>query len=116
MPIKNNNLYNTRHLNINGHAECGILGGSKTKYTKLVTCKKCKMKIVFRTNPWTRKPQLTKVSEIKANSISDEGKEEIFLDFLSGGNNSQKELAVKHNTTPHKIAAIITQKFAEKNF
>lgn len=40
--------------------------------------------------------------------------EEIWIDFLSGKNNSQKELAVKYNITPNRISDIISRKFREK--
>lgn len=50
----------------------------------------------------------------KINSVTEQTKEQIWLDFLSGVENSNKLLAKKYNVSESKIAAVISQKFQQK--
>lgn len=68
------------------------------------------MKTLYRTNEITGEVESKTFYGYKPHPQS----EEIWIDFLSGKNNSQKELAVKYNTTLNKISNIISKKFLEK--
>ena len=70
------------------------------------------MKTLFQTDPET--------GEIKANVFNGSKphpqSEEIWLDFLSGKDNSLDQLAEKYNISDSAVSVIISKKFAQKKF
>lgn len=95
------------HMDDNGSALCGYWGKKNTKYPTLVTCKIC-LKL---------KPLVLPEAKAKRKitpQVSPERCTEIYSQFLSGKNNSLRELAVKFDVSIHQAKAVIEMKMKSK--
>lgn len=59
---------------------------------------------------------LEKTKEPKSKRLTDDEKNSIYIDFLSGGDNSKKRLAEKFGVTVHQVERAINENFKFRKF